>query len=153
MNVLLALNIPRTELKEFKDYIGFLFKNESGVYNICNTEEDIQKSNQWFKNFPLDTIVVSEKHIKKGDKFLAQCNNRNLNNKVFKYVGVANEHKDWKKCTDEIILLEDGNGEQHLSTETLLDSSYYFVRKANKEELAKVVNKQSLDVALKLTYE
>jgi hypothetical protein len=148
MNTLIATDIPRTELKEFKDYIGFLFKNENGVFNICDNEEDIQKSNQWFKNFPLNTVIISQKNIEKGDKFLAQCANRDLNNKIFTYVGIANEREAWKECTKEIILIEGEDGTVHLTTEFLLNGAYHFVRNANRDDLKKVVIKQTLDVVV-----
>ncbi len=49
MEYLVTKPIPREELTEYKDYVGFIFKNENDVFNICDNVEDIVKSNQWFK--------------------------------------------------------------------------------------------------------
>lgn len=131
MNYLVTKPIAREELTEYKDYIGFLFKNENGVYNICDTEEDIFKSNQWFKNFPLKTIVVNEEPINVNDKFLAVCQNENLNGKIFKYLGPSDG--------EGLIELEGLDGKS-ISTHFLLETSFKFVRKATRADKEKLVN-------------
>ena|ERR1035437_8716411 len=136
---LIAISIPRTELKEYKDYVNYLFKAENSRLNICRTEEDVQKSNQWFKNFPLRTLIVSKSPIKVGDKFIAECINQELHNKVFKYLGVNKEGVD-------IIDIKDENGKRHISTKHLLTNAKKVERNPTLEELMRVVNKQSLDI-------
>lgn len=123
--------IPQEELGEYGDYIGHLFQNEDGVFNICNTEEDIMKSNQYFGNRPVHTIVVSNDRIRVGDSFLAVCNNRDLNGKLFKFSSVEG---------DGIINVEDKDGKETKTTINLLSTSFKFVRKGNKEDKERVVN-------------
>lgn len=77
--------IPVEELKDHKDYVGYLFKNGNNKFNICDTLEDIQKSNQWFQNLPVNSIVVSDEKISEGDRVLVTCPNRGLNGKTYKF--------------------------------------------------------------------
>lgn len=143
MEYLVTKTIPRKELKHYKDYIGFLFKNEDNVFNICDTEEDIMKSNQWFKNFPLKTIVVNEEPIQVGDIFLAICANQDLNGRVFKYLGVA-------KIGEGLIAIESIDSKEGLRNTTyqLIETSYKFVRKATREDKEKLVNGKISEYAL-----
>lgn len=140
MEKIVTKTIPREELTEYKDYIGFVFKNEEGVFNICNTEEDIIKSNQWFKNFPLKTLIVSDDSIEIGDKFLAVCNNEKLNGRVFTYLGISEEG-------DDLINLEGLEGKL-LSTIHLLNTSYKFVRKPTRQDKEKLINGKFTEYAI-----
>jgi hypothetical protein len=133
MEYLVVKSIPRKELKEFKDYINFLFKNENGVYNICRTEEDVMKTNQWFKNFPLKTIIVTQEPINVGDKFLAICNNQELSGRVFTLI-------DNNVKGEGLVSLQDDTGAEVISTKFILEDSYKFVRKANMADKEKLVN-------------
>jgi hypothetical protein len=133
MEYLVVKPIPRKELKEYKDYINFLFKNENGVYNICRTEEDVMKSNQWFKNFPLKTIIVTQEPINVGDKFLAICNNQELSGRVFTLI-------DNNVKGEGLVTLKDDTGAEVISTKFILEDSYKFVRKANMADKEKLVN-------------
>lgn len=133
-----ALSIPRNELGEYKDYIGFLFKNENSVFNVCSNEEDIMKSNQWFKNFPLKTIVVSDEPISIGDKFLAEARNEELNKKIFTYLGET-------EGGEGLIDIIDESGKKHVSTVNLLQSPK-FIRYTNADDLKLVVEKQTLNI-------
>jgi hypothetical protein len=135
---LVVLPIPREELTEYKDYIGFLFKNENSVYNVCFNEEDIMKSNQWFKNMPQKAIVVSNETINIGDKFLGKATNDKLNNNIFTFVG-------WTEGGVDLIDIEDEKGEKSISTIYLLDSPK-FIRMATPTDLKKVVEKQSVNI-------
>jgi hypothetical protein len=135
---LIALQIPKNQLGKYKEYIGHLFKNENSVFNICKTEEDIVKSNQWFKNFPLKTFVVSYEPLKIGDKFFGKCNNESLNNKVFTYLGMSDGGID-------LIDIMDEDGNKHISTILLLESPK-FIRYTTSDDLEIVVNKQSLNI-------
>lgn len=141
MEYLVTKTIPREELTEYKDYIGFLFKNENGVFNICDNEEDIIKSNQWFKNFPLKTLVVAKSEISIGDKFLAICSNQNLNGKVFTYVGITEGGVD-------LIDIKGDDGKESISPKTLLDGSYKFIRRATREDKEKLVNGKITEFAV-----
>ncbi len=132
MEYIVTKTIPREELTEYKDYIGFVFKNENGVFNICNNEEDVIKSNQWFKNFPLKTLIVNEEPINVGDKFLAVCTNQSLNGRVFTYLGRTDGG-------DGLIDLEGLDG-QFTSTYQLLETSYKFVRKPTREDKERLIN-------------
>lgn len=140
MEILVTKTIPRNELTEYKDYIGFLFKNENGVFNICDTVEDIMKSNQWFHNFPLKTIIVNKDKIEIGDMFLAICTNQELNGKVFKYLGITEDG-------DGLIDLYGLNG-KIISTHSLLTDSYKFVRKATREDKEKLINRKITEYAI-----
>ncbi len=133
MEYLVTKEIPIEELTNYKDYVGYLFKNGNGVYNICHTEEDVIKSNQWFKNYPLKTIVVSDDKFDVGDRFLACAVNRELNGQVFKYLG---ETKD----AYELIDLQDQKGNKITSTKLLLDGAYKFIRKATMEDKERLIN-------------
>jgi len=133
MEYLVTKTIPKEELTEYKDYVGFLFKNENGVYNVCATEEDVIKSNQWFKNLPLNTIIVSDDKIEVGDAFLAIATNQELNGKTFKYLGLTKDAVD-------IIDVKDKDGKIFNSTVALLYGSYKFIRRANAEDKMKLVN-------------
>ncbi len=132
MEYIVTKTIPRKELTEYKDYIGFIFKNENGVFNICHNEEDVIKSNQWFKNFPLNTLIVSDEEIKVGDMFLAVCNNEDLNGKTFRYKGNGIE-------TMGLIIIE-REGKETLTTINILTDSYKFVRIPTREDKEKLVN-------------
>lgn len=135
MEYLVTKTIPIEELNEYKDYVGFLFQNQNGVYNICNTEEDVIKSNQWSMNYPLNTIIVSDEKIEIGDAFLAIATNQELNGKTFKYLGLTKDAVD-------IIDVKDKDGKLFHSTVALLYGSYKFVRRANAEDKMKLVNGQ-----------
>lgn len=133
MEILVTKTIPTAELTAHKDYVGFLFKNENGVFNICDTEEDVIKSNQWFKNFPLKTIIVTKEPIEIGNRFLAICASENLHAKVFKYLGVA-------KIGEGLITIEDEKKMKITTTPQLLTDSYKFVRKATRADKERLVN-------------
>jgi hypothetical protein len=135
MEYIVVKSIPTNELKEYKDYVGFLFKNQDGVYNICNTEEDIMKSNQWFNNRPVHSIVVNDDPIKVGDKILPVCVNSNLNANTYTYNGDATTGVD-------LVSLTDKNGEEVISTIHILDDAYKVLRKANKKDKEKLINKR-----------
>lgn len=140
MEYLVTKTIPREELTEYKDYINFLFKNEDGVYNICRNEEDVQKSNMWFQNFPLKSIIVSTDSIEVGDKFLAICNNSDLNGKVFKYLGPAEEGEGLIKISSK--------DKESFSTEYLLQDSYKFVRMSSLDDREKLINRKITQISL-----
>jgi len=140
MEILVTKSIPREELKEYKDYIGFLFKNENNVYNICDNVEDIMKSNQWFKNFPVSSAVVSDEPIEIGDKFLAVCTNQDLNGKLFKYLGHA-------EIGEGLISIEGKAGVQ-LTTPQLLETSYKFLRKSTREDKQRLVNGKFSEISV-----
>ncbi len=135
---LVVLPIPREELTEYKDYIGFLFKNENSVYNICSNEDDVVKSNKWFKNLPQRAIVISDETINVGDKFFGMAANEKLNNKIFTFVG-------WTVGGIDLIDIVDENGEKSISTKYLLESPK-FIRMATPADLKKVVEKQSVNI-------
>ena len=141
MKKLLALTIPRNELKDYGDYVNYLFKTEGGRFNVPVDVEDIEKSNHWFKNFPLKTLVVSNYPIQIGDKFISECANQELNMKVFKYLGANKDGID-------LIDIEDENGEKHISTKHLLTGAEKVEGEPTLEELKRVVNKQSLGIFL-----
>ena len=132
MSKILVRQIPREELKEYKDYINFLFKNEDGVYNICDNEEDIIKSNQWFNNRPVEVFVYS-REMAEGKKFLAQCTNRELNNKIFTYIGPDNDGVD-------LVKVKDDKGEIITSTGWLIEEVIWIERPATMEEKKELVN-------------
>lgn len=132
MEYLVTKTIPKEELTEYKDYVNFLFKNENNVFNICTSVEDIMKTNQWFNNLPLATLVVSNDEIKIGDVFLAVCNNQELNGKTFLYKGDA-------KVGEGLIEIEGKIGVK-LTTPEILTKSYKFVRKSTFEDRMKLVN-------------
>lgn len=135
---IVVLPIPRNELTEYKDYIGFLFKNESSVYNVCTTEEDIMKTNLWSKNMPQKAFLVSHEPLRIGDKFLGKASNEKLNNTLFTFVG-------WTEGGVDLIDIIDEKGEKSISTIHLLDSPK-FVRMATPADLKEIVNKQSLNI-------
>ena len=133
MEYIVTRTIPTTELKEHKDYVGFLFKNENGVYNICQTLEDVIKTNQWFKNLPLHAIIVTDEKPQVGDTFLAAAVNEELNGKTFKFLGYTEDAID-------LIDLMDKDGKKIISTKHLLDKAYKFIRLANHDDKMKLVN-------------
>ena len=132
MSKILVRQIPREELKEYKDYINFLFKNEDGVYNICDNEEDIIKSNQWFNNRPVEAYVYT-RNAQDGKKFLAQCSNSELNNKIFTYVGPD-------KIGVGLIVIKDENNKSIISTKLLIEETIWIERPATMEEKQEIVN-------------
>lgn len=134
-------SIPREALTEFKDYINFLFRNEDGVYNICTTEEDVMKSNQWFKNFPFITYVVSDNKVNEGDKFLAVATNGQLNGKIFTYLGANKDGID-------LIDIMDEEGTKHISTKYLMSDWMRFERHATLEDKKKIVDGQTRFIKL-----
>jgi hypothetical protein len=89
----IVVDIPRKKLKDYKNYVGYLFRDENGVYNVCTTEEDVMKSNQWFKNLPKEVYIVDTDNtdIKPGDKIFGVATNEELHNKIFVYVGPTNK--------------------------------------------------------------
>lgn len=130
MEYIVTKTIPREELTEHKDYVNFLFLNENGVYNICRNEEDVIKSNQWFKNFPLKTIVVTDDKPTIGDKMLVTCNNQDLNGKIFTF----------KSREDDLVYMEDEKGEEVISTKHILDGAYKYIRRGTMADKERVVN-------------
>lgn len=138
---LVTKTIPKKELREYKFYIGFLFKNDNGVFNICTTEEDVMKSNQYFGNMPLKTIIVNKDKIEIGDRFLAICNNQELHSKVFTYLGIAN-------IGEGLITIEADDKNKITTTPQLLASSYKFVRRATKEDKERLVNGKITEYAV-----
>ena len=127
-------DIPVDQLTEHKDYINHLFRNSNGVYNICRNEEDAIKSNQWFSNLPKRAIVIDEDlAIETGDRFIPRCNSRSLNGGVFKFIGPSKEGEN-------LLDIQDENGEVKISTIHLLDGALKIVREANMEDLENVVN-------------
>lgn len=141
MKTILKVSIPKSELGEYKDYINSLFVNENGVLNICTNEENIMKSNQWFKNLPVKTYVISDNPIKDGDKFIATCANKDLDEKVFKLVGKNKEGID-------LIDIEDELGEKHVSTIHLLRGAWKFEGLPTMEQLEQVVKRQTTSILL-----
>lgn len=133
--------IHKENLKEYKDYLNFLFRTEDGVYNICTTEEDIIKSNQWFKNFPLITYVISDNEVKEGDMFLAVATNRDLNGKIFTYLGANKDGID-------LIDIMDEEGKKHISTIHLMTDWKRFERYATFEDKRKIVDGQTRIITL-----
>lgn len=136
METIVTKSIPVKELKDYKDYINFLFKNGDGVYNICANEEDVIKSNQWFKNFPLECFVISDTPVKEGDKFLAFSVNRDLNGKIFTYVGPNSDGVD-------LIDIIDEDDKHHISTIYLLSDARRFERIGTMEDKRMIVDGQS----------
>lgn len=130
MEYIVTKPILKEELKNYSDYIGFLFKNEDGVYNICDTEEDIIKSNQWFKNLPMHSIIVSQEEIKVNDAFIPHCENHTLNGKVFRLNSIDG---DFIKFTGK-------DGKELTSTIHVLKGAYKFLRTTNREDKEKLVN-------------
>ena len=45
-----------------KDFVGSLFKNSSGVFNIPDNIEDVVKSNQWFGNIPVNLYLTTKEN-------------------------------------------------------------------------------------------
>lgn len=126
--------IPKEDLKDYSDYIGFLFKNQDDVYNICDTEEDIIKSNQWFNNIPQHAIVVEESNdIQVGDRFMSICVNRDLNGKTFTYNGTHQEGEG-------LVNLTDKDGKEVITTTFILVETYKVLRKAKRKDLDKLIN-------------
>ena len=127
-------DIPVNQLTEHKDYVNHLFRNSSGVYNICRNEEDVIKSNQWFSNLPKRAILIDEDLIiEAGDRFIARATSESLEGKVFKFIGPTEGGKD-------IIDVEDEDGNILVSTIHLLKNSLKIVREANMGDLENVVN-------------
>jgi len=136
MNYIVVKPIPTEELKEHADYIGFLFKNENGVYNICDTLEDIVKSNQWFNNRPVHSIIVSDDPIKIGDKILVTCANQEMNGKTFTYNGEHSEGLDLVNLTNKRGDID----KEVISTKFILDGAYKVLRPTTREDKEKLVN-------------
>jgi hypothetical protein len=127
-------DIPVNQLTEHKDYVNHLFRNSDGVYNICRTEEDVIKSNQWFSNLPKRAILIDEDlTIEAGDRFIARATSRSLDGKIFKLIGITEGALD-------LIDLEGEDGEIVCSTIHLLENSLKIVRGANMEDLENVAN-------------
>lgn len=135
----IMVDIPIEELGEYKDYIGYLFVGENGVYSVLNNVEDIQKANQWFKCFPKKVYIVSrdEEVSTPGEKILGVATNMNLHNKIFTYLGQTKNGVDISDFRDE-------NGEIITSTDTFLKGSYKFIRMANDEDKKLIVEAQNL---------
>lgn len=127
-------DIPVEKLTQHKDYVNHLFRNASGVYNICRNEEDVIKSNQWFSNLPKRAILIDEDLIiEAGDRFVARATSEFLDGKIFKLIGPTEGGLD-------LIDIEDENGDLVCSTIHLLESALKVVREANMEDLENVVN-------------
>ncbi len=135
MEYIVLKSIPKNELKGYSDYIGYLFKNDDGVYNICDNEEDIMKSNQWFNNLPMHSLVVSDEKVNVGDKFLAVCVNNSMNGKTFTYNGESDKGID-------IVSLTDKDGNEVLTTIHILDGVWKVLRATNRKDKEKLINKE-----------
>lgn len=133
MEYIVVKTIPRNQLKEHKDYVGFLFKNQDGVYNICDTVEDVVKSNRWFNNLPVYSILVSNDPIEVGDKILVTCTNKEMNGKTFTYKGDANEGVG-------LVSIVGRDGNEILTTKLVLDGAYKVIRATNRKDKEKMVN-------------
>lgn len=130
---IIKLPIPKEELGQHKDYIGWLFENENDVYNICKTEEDIIKSNYWFNNLPIRCVVIQSGEIKPGDKIIPNCINKDLNKKIFTFIGYGKDDTD-------LIDLIDENNKTVFSTIHLLDDADLYLREITDEEKVNIVN-------------
>jgi hypothetical protein len=136
---IIALPVPTEKLGDFKDYVGYLFLNENGVYSVMNDPGDIQKASQWFKARPLNVYVVSKETVRPGEKILGHAVNKDLNHKVFTYLGFNKEGID-------LCDFEDENGKLVISTKFFLGGSYKFLGMASPANKKTIVRKQSLDI-------
>jgi len=125
INYLVTKTIPIDELKDYKDYIGFLFQNDLGNYNICDNEQEIIETNKWSKNLPLNTLIVSDEKIELGDRFLT------LNGKTFKLISYGE--------LDTVLLL-DNQGKETVLSDNILKSVYKVIRVATIADKEKLVN-------------
>jgi len=139
---LTKVEILKSELGEYKDYIGHLFQNENGVYNICRTEEDVIKSNQWFKNFPIKVAILDVEDFVKnidckvGDKIFPYCRNEELHYRVFEIKKILKK---------DLVELIDDKGNKVVSTKYILLSPK-FIRWNNEEDNSKIITSQSLEI-------
>jgi hypothetical protein len=139
MQKLKFISTPREELKDYKDYVGSLFLNDIGMYNICETEEEVAKTNKWNINCPLRVIIVSENEtIQPGDKFMANCTNQDLDGGLFTYLGPL-------KDSDGLIDILSESEEKIISTNFLIlkNSAFKYLREATNAELQMIVSKQA----------
>jgi len=130
---------PKT-LGDYKDYIGFLFENQTGKYNLPKTEEDIMKSNQWFNNLPIMVAILSSNphHAVVGERYMfVGLTNESLNGFVFEVKGINVEFQ-----TIEILDIEKN---KKITTTMNAFPARTFVRWANDEDKAKIVNDQEID--------
>ena len=132
MIFIVTKSIKRDELLSYEKYIDFLFINENGVHNICTTEEDIIKSNQWFNNLPVNTIVVDDGlDVNINDKFIAVVPNENLNGKILTLLSID----------DDLVTVKDIYGNVLTTTTTIFNGKYFkFIRVATMTDKEKVVN-------------
>lgn len=71
MKKVICLPVPKEQLKEPEEYLGYLFRGENGVYSIINDIEDLIKSIGWFGVIPQNLYIVNtEAEIKEGDWFI-----------------------------------------------------------------------------------
>lgn len=88
------IKLDSKTLGEYGDHIGYLFQNEIGKYNLPKTEEDIMKSNQWFKNFPIKVAILSLDIHQAiiGEKYMfVGLPNESLNGKIFQIKDINTE--------------------------------------------------------------
>ncbi len=136
MSKYVVVHYSEKELKNYSHYIGNLFINNNGVYNICNTEEDIMKSNQYFANVPIRIAIVhDDAQINIGDTILAECSNKKLDNRIFAIIDISDTG---------IVQMKDENGECVLSTKFMLECPL-FIRWATDLENKLIVSNQSLE--------
>lgn len=133
MEIFITQSIPREQLKDYKHYVNYLFRNENNVLNICRSVEDVIKSNQWTKNLPLKSFIVSTESVCIGDSFLAMATNKELNGNIYIYLGKNKEGID-------LIDIMDLSGKKHISTKYLLDNAMKFERWADLADMQKLLN-------------
>lgn len=130
---------PKT-FGEYEDYIGYLFESENGKYNLPKTEEDIMKSNQWFKNLPIKVAILSlDVHqAMVNEKYMfVGLTNESLNGKIFEIKNINTEMQ-----TVDMIDVEN---RKPVITTIHAFPARKFVRWANDEDKKNIVDSQTID--------
>lgn len=141
----LIIDYDKSQLGQYKDYIGWLFRTEDGKYNVCDTEEDIMKSNMWFKNLPIRVInlelVTYLNPLKDGDKFVMECVNQELNNKILTHRGESTEGVG-------LLNFEHENGEKFkMGASSIIGNRIWrYLGDISREEKLAIMNSQDLCV-------
>lgn len=121
------------KLKDYQYYVGYLFRNQDGVFNVCNSLEEIEQTNRYrLYNLPLLSIVVSDEDIKIGDKFLAACENSSLRGNTYTYNG------DSLKGVG-IIEISDNKQKIIHTLDTILDGAYKVLRVSKKKDIERLL--------------
>lgn len=135
MEYIVTKNIPMNKRKSLDKYIGCLFKDGIGNYNIFDNIDDVRNGVNVNTYEPLNVIVVNDDTININDKaMVGGCVNVEgspLNGAIVSLVGRTKEGD---------VILKNKRSECDTQNIKFLENCYKVVRKATRNDKEKLIN-------------